>query len=139
MPDENEVTAANDAASEPEAAPQDTAPAETPSAADLDADAQEKAAAEATSNVAQVNAGPPPANPDDSDAESAEPADPKAEIAAFLARFDAAVQDAKSGLAHLKTSSNANHQNTIVFDAISRLEPAIDEFNSLYQELKSKL
>lgn len=85
--------------------------------------------------------GPPPsANDLDTVPEAGdEQAEPHDEAEKFVEKFGNHLDDTKAALAHLKTSSNADHPGTIVHDAIGKLDKAVEGLDNLYHFFKSKL
>ena len=106
---------------------------EAPSAADLDAVAAEQQTAEATADSAEPAQAQTPQNTDD----GSEAADDDPNL--FLKQFEATIDDVRSALAHLRTSSNAEHKGTIVADVIARLAPAVEQLGHLHHKLTEKI
>lgn len=92
-----------------------------PSAADLDAAAAEQQSAEET---AEQEPAPPT---------------PEEEAKSFLANFDQTVASHAEALAHLKNSSNATIQGTLVYQAVQKFEAVATQLETLLAKLKSKL
>ena len=97
-----------------------------PSASDLDAAAAETQAAVAT--------GPGDGDPPPPPAQNAEQ-----EAQEFVAKFGGHLSDARAALEHLKTSSNAEHQGTIVHTAIRGFDKSLHGLGELYEQVKKHL